>query len=91
MSTEPSLDATDLEILSFLSENARICNREIAQNLGLADKFVERLRAQRNFIDIGRQLDGGCSALRHGLRLPPTAQAHRGSRFQPRHRYPARA
>jgi len=43
---EAALDETDLDILKFLSENARISNREIAQKLGLAEGTV-RARIRR--------------------------------------------
>lgn len=40
------LDQTDRDILAFLAENARMSNREIAQNLGLAEGTV-RARIKR--------------------------------------------
>lgn len=46
MSNSQALDETDRGILSFLSENARISNREIAQRLGLAEGTV-RTRIKR--------------------------------------------
>jgi len=46
MTTQPTLDETDRGILSFLAENARISNREIAQKLGLAEGTV-RARIKR--------------------------------------------
>lgn len=46
MMPEPPLDETDRGILSFLSENARISNREIAQRLGIAEGTV-RARIKR--------------------------------------------
>lgn len=46
MNSRPSFDATDQGILSFLSENARISNREIAERLGVAEGTV-RARIKR--------------------------------------------
>lgn len=40
------LDDTDLEILGYLSENARVSNREIAQKMGVAEGTI-RSRVKR--------------------------------------------
>lgn len=40
MTVSAYLDETDFAILSYLSENARISNREIAQNLNMAEGTV---------------------------------------------------
>ena len=63
MSEAAPLDETDLAILDFLSENARISNREVAFNLGLAEGTV-RARIRRmteeksiRFTALTRELD----------------------------------
>lgn len=46
MSKRNLLDDTDLEILSYLSENARVSNRDIAQKVGVAEATF-RARVKR--------------------------------------------
>lgn len=46
MTKRSLLDETDLEILSYLSENARVSNRDIAQKVGVAEATF-RARVKR--------------------------------------------